>query len=55
MGCWGRIGGGGLHRQKLREVGGLVEALASSDRREEVTEQLLQFTGADHHRRAADG
>ena len=53
MGCWGRIGGGGLHRQKLREVGGLVEALASSDRREEVTEQLLQFTGADHPGRAA--
>ena len=53
MGCWERIGGGDLHRQTLREVGGLVEALASPDRREEVMEQLLQFTGADHPGRAA--
>ena len=53
MGCWGPIGGGDLHRQTLREVGGLVEALASSDRSEEVMEQLLQFTGADHPGRAA--
>ena len=55
IGCWGRIGGGDLHRQTFREADGLVEALGFSDRSEEVMERVMRCAGADHHRRAADG